>query len=171
MLTNIKHSHLFIFILKLLLSSCIAKLELGRRQFGPGEWLLDLDKIFELKPELSPSSLAKSLMILTLLSHPRDNITLSPRDNITLPTAHSCCTKSADTCERALYTVKHHAWRREGNLGKRHMLPVPLTETMRITASTPLVLTLYKHSSLGLEIFIPFTLKQPNMVGSYYFHL
>lgn len=46
------------------------------------------------------------------------------------------------------------------------MLPVPLTETMRITASTPLVLTLYKHSSLGLEIFIPFTLKQPNMVGS-----
>lgn len=46
------------------------------------------------------------------------------------------------------------------------MLPVPLTETMRIIASTPLVLTLYKHYSLLLEIFIHFILKQLNMVGS-----
>lgn len=99
-------------------------------------------------------------MTLTLLSH------LSPKDNITLPTAHGCCTKLADTCERTSYTVKHHAPRREGNVNKRHMLPVPLTETMRIIASTPLVLTLYKHYSLLLEIFIHFILKQLNMVGS-----
>lgn len=51
-------------------------------------------------------------------------------------------TKSADACERALCTIKHHAQRREGNLDKRHMLPVPLAEITRI-ASIPIVLTIY----------------------------
>lgn len=57
-------------------------------------------------------------------------------------------TKSVDTYEKALCTVKHHALvKGEGNLNKKLMLPVLLVEIMRITVGTPKALTMYKHCS------------------------
>lgn len=65
----IKWSHLFRFVLKLLLSSYIAKLETRERAVWYRERPQDLDKRLGLKRGLSPSSLAKSLLIPTLFSH------------------------------------------------------------------------------------------------------